>query len=255
MPLDCRPLVPWRSAFPVPERCLLGLIRRAIRLVGVMGLAGVFCAQTTTTRESYLSWNADRAEKEAKAMRAEGRVAGQGGIRIRSIDPSSSYKIRATWLTPDVIRGTARLLQISERIASSDATALVSEAEAAGHTVIPVEIDRVPVLGLLTTMEHYLTGITPTPTHSTLKSADHSLRLDEFTEAVRRVANSVLLHHLAVVVVTAGFRRFTSCHRYERKTVRRHRDAIPISGSHSAITLIDQTRCDEILDSPIPCRR
>jgi hypothetical protein len=114
-----------------------------------MGLAGVFCAQTTTTQESYLSWNADRAEKEAKAMRVEGRVAGQGGIRIRSTDRSSSYKIRATWLTPDVIRGTARLLQIRERLATSDATALVSEAEAAGHTVIRVEIDPVEGSGVI----------------------------------------------------------------------------------------------------------
>ena len=125
------------------------LIRRAICFVGVVGLAGVLCAQKTSDQESFLSWKADRAEKEAKAMRVDGRVAGQGGIRIQSTYRSSSFKIRASWLTPDVIRGTARFLQIRDRLSTSDATALVSEAEAAGHTVIRVEIDPVEGSGVI----------------------------------------------------------------------------------------------------------
>jgi len=58
-----------------------------------------------------------------------------------STEHSYNYKLRATWLTPEVIRATARLAQIRSWLSVEETRALVAEAEAAGDTVIMVEID------------------------------------------------------------------------------------------------------------------
>lgn len=89
--------------------------------------------------EDYLAWTMDKAEAVGKSMRAKGRTgAGQGLIHT---ERATSYKLRATWLTPGVIRASARKDQIRNRLTDDRTRALVAEAEAAGDTVVLVEID------------------------------------------------------------------------------------------------------------------
>jgi hypothetical protein len=85
--------------------------------------------------------SAERAAALGKAMRADGRVGGWFDTRILSTDRSYSYKLRATWLTPDVIRATARLEQLRDYLTDDATRELVAEAEAAGDTVMMVEVD------------------------------------------------------------------------------------------------------------------
>jgi hypothetical protein len=74
-------------------------------------------------------------------MRSDGRVGGRFDTRILKTDRAYNYKLRATWLTPEVIRASARIEQLRSRLSDEQTRALVAEAEAAGHTVILVEID------------------------------------------------------------------------------------------------------------------
>ena len=68
-------------------------------------------------------------------------MGGRLDTRILSREHSYNYKLRATWLTPEVIRATARLAQVRNWLSVEETLALVAEAEAAGDTVILVEID------------------------------------------------------------------------------------------------------------------
>jgi len=74
-------------------------------------------------------------------MRKSGRVGSIWSFRGLHTERASNYKLRATWLTPEVIRATARLEQIRSRLSEQGTKALVAEAEDAGDTVIMVEID------------------------------------------------------------------------------------------------------------------
>jgi len=93
------------------------------------------------SKEAYLSWSEDQAEKVGKSMRADGRAGGRFDFRVIRTERAVNYKLRATWLTPEVIRATARLEQIRRRLSDEQTMSLVAEAEAAGHTVVLVEID------------------------------------------------------------------------------------------------------------------
>jgi hypothetical protein len=57
------------------------------------------------------------------------------------MERSCNYKLRATWLTPEVIRATAQLAGIRRGLSDAQAEAMLAEAEAAGGTVVLVEID------------------------------------------------------------------------------------------------------------------
>jgi hypothetical protein len=90
-------------------------------------------------KEEYLTWTEKRAEAMGNMMRAKGRTgAGQGFIHT---ERATSYKLRATWLTPEVIRAAARKEQIKNRLTDDKTRELVAEAEAAGDTVVLIEID------------------------------------------------------------------------------------------------------------------
>jgi len=113
-------------------------------LVGT--LAVLLCLLVTeaaaqSQQEAYLSWSAEQAESVGKSMRSDGRVGGRFDTRILKTDRAYNYKLRATWLTPEVIRASARIEQLRSRLSDDRTRALVAEAEAAGHTVILVEID------------------------------------------------------------------------------------------------------------------
>ena len=92
-------------------------------------------------QEPYLNWTASQAEQIGKSMRANGTVGGAFDFRVIHMEHSYNYKLRATLLTPEVIRGAARLEQLRLRLTDEQTRALVEEAESAAQMVILVEID------------------------------------------------------------------------------------------------------------------
>lgn len=91
--------------------------------------------------DAWLQWDAARAQAIGTAAYVQGRVGGIFDTRILKTERSYNYKLAATWLTGDVIRATARTLQLAQRLPDVDARALVAEAVAVGDIVVMVEID------------------------------------------------------------------------------------------------------------------
>jgi hypothetical protein len=98
-------------------------------------------SQKPAADSSYLSWTASKAREVGGTTRVNGRVGGMFDFRIINTDHAFNYKLRATWLTRDVIQAAARLAQLADRLAVAETEALVAEAEAVRDTVIMVEID------------------------------------------------------------------------------------------------------------------
>lgn len=92
-------------------------------------------------RDAFLSWSGKQASNIGKSMRANGRVGGWFDTRVVHTEHSYNYKLRGTWLTPDVIRASARITQLAEGLNDDETLELVWEAENRGDTVILVEID------------------------------------------------------------------------------------------------------------------
>lgn len=113
---------------------------RALLAVGAISSL-IAVAQDTRSKEAYLTWSAAEAQKIGKSTRVNGRVGGVFDFRVVHTERSFNYKLRATWLTKDVIQASARLQQLSERLTDSEAEGLVREGTAAGDIVIMVEID------------------------------------------------------------------------------------------------------------------
>ena len=111
-------------------------------LVACAVLAAVLrLTATQAGPDAYLSWSDKQAEAVGRQMYQRGRVGGVFDMRMLKTDRSYNYKLAATWLTPDAIRATARLAQLSGRLSDAETRTLVKTAEAAGDTVIMVEID------------------------------------------------------------------------------------------------------------------
>lgn len=91
--------------------------------------------------EPWTSWSAEHAERIGRAANVRGRVGGFFDTRFLKTERSYNYKLAATWLTPEVIRASARLLQIRQRLSEQEAVRLVDQAEAAAPTAVLVEID------------------------------------------------------------------------------------------------------------------
>lgn len=91
--------------------------------------------------ESYLSWSAAQAEQIGRAMRVSDRIGKRVDVRLFNTDKAINYKLRATWMTPEVIRATARLEQLRNRLSDEQSRELVAEAESMGDTVFMIEID------------------------------------------------------------------------------------------------------------------
>jgi hypothetical protein len=90
----------------------------------------------------YLSWSASKAESIGKQARSNGKV-GNSLFDLRGIhqDKAINYKLRATLMSPEVIRATARFEQLRNRLTDAETRKLVSEAEAAGDLVVMIELD------------------------------------------------------------------------------------------------------------------
>jgi hypothetical protein len=86
--------------------------------------------------EPYLSWSASEAEAIGRASYKQGRVGGIFDMRGLKTERSYNYKLAATWLSPDVIRATARLLQLRSRLSDAETRGLVAEADPRDLTVV-----------------------------------------------------------------------------------------------------------------------
>jgi hypothetical protein len=111
----------------------------ATMVLSLWGLVVSGSAQIPT--ETFLTWSRNDATKIGAAMRRRDSVGNRFTVRGLRTERAISYDMRATWLTPDVMRATARLLQLNERLTPERAVALVKEAEAAGDAVFLVELD------------------------------------------------------------------------------------------------------------------
>jgi len=89
----------------------------------------------------FLRWDSRRANSIVAAQRVNGDIGRNLDFRVIRTDRSINYKLRATWLTPDAIRAAARLEQIKKTLTDEETLKLVADAEAAGDTVILVELD------------------------------------------------------------------------------------------------------------------
>lgn len=92
-------------------------------------------------QDDWLSWPANRAEAVGKGMRKSGRVGGFFDMRVKSTNKSYNFKLRATWLAPEVVRAGARLLQLQERLSDDEARQLAARGLEAADTIILVELD------------------------------------------------------------------------------------------------------------------
>lgn len=99
---------------------------------------------TTTSNgadDDFLQWNA----KQAKNIALSGRVSGQAGksldFRVLATDRSFNFKLRATWLTPLVIKALAKLEQTAKALSAAETQKLVADAIAAGDIILQIEID------------------------------------------------------------------------------------------------------------------
>lgn len=105
------------------------------------GLVATQAPPPSDPEEEFLRWTAQQAETIGEQGYKRGRVGGWFDTRVLKTERSYNYKLAATWLTPEVIRASARLLQLRSRHSEDEARAMVRNAEAAGGTVVMVEID------------------------------------------------------------------------------------------------------------------
>lgn len=106
----------------------------------VAALANLCATQAPPAQpEAYFTWSAAQAEAAILAMTAKGRVPGTR--KVLNTEQARGYKLRAVWVTPDVLRASARRIQLRERLNQEQTRALVAEAEAAGVLIVLVELD------------------------------------------------------------------------------------------------------------------
>jgi len=107
--------------------------------------------QATPTSDEYLTWTAEQAVNIGKGGRVSGRVGGVFDLRVIHTEHSYNYKLRATLMTPEVIRATARLEQLRLHLTDEQTRLLVKEAEQVNGLVALVEIDAREGSGVIST--------------------------------------------------------------------------------------------------------
>jgi len=111
-------------------------------LLGIVSFFSSGNAQIATPeKEPYFSWTASQAENIGKSMRDNGKVGSSWDFRGINTNRAINYKLRATLLTSEVIRASARLEQLRNRLTDDQTRKLVAEAEAAGDIIVMIEID------------------------------------------------------------------------------------------------------------------
>ena len=91
--------------------------------------------------DAWLQWPEKTALEVGRRMRVTGRVGGRWGIRGMHTERAMNYELRATWMTPEVLRASARMAQLRGRRSAAEATRLLHEVEAAADTIVMVELD------------------------------------------------------------------------------------------------------------------
>jgi len=121
-----------------------------VKAVAIVEAFCVFLATATvlgqqrsgpSSADNYLTWTSAQAQRIGRGARVNGRVGSAFDFRVVHTERSYNYKLRATWLTPEVIRASARLTQLTDGLSNDQTQALVAEAEAVADTVLMVEID------------------------------------------------------------------------------------------------------------------
>jgi hypothetical protein len=99
--------------------------------------------------QDYLSWSQSQVKNMGSEMTEKGEVDMNNGLRVMSTNKATSYKYRVTWLSPSIIRATARLEQFRQRLSNDETQKLVEEAENAGPTIFIVELDAIEGSGVI----------------------------------------------------------------------------------------------------------
>ena len=116
-------------------------------LLKIFVLIGLFCSITfaqdsiSALDTEFLSWNQKEAVKFGEVWRVNGRIGGYFDFRIKSTDKAFNYKLRATLMTPEAIRATARFEQLRNSLTNDETLNLVAKAESEKSLVVLVEID------------------------------------------------------------------------------------------------------------------
>jgi hypothetical protein len=101
----------------------------------------VLCAGAALLAQpaEFTRWSAEQCESIGQSTYAKSNI--QGRRSILATERAKNYKLRATWFTPEVLRASARLQQLRNRLPDAELQAMVEEAEALGGTVVMVELD------------------------------------------------------------------------------------------------------------------
>lgn len=111
---------------------------RALLVALVVAVTPAVFAQAD---DAWLQWPEKSAREIGRRMRVVGRVGGIWGIRGLHTERAMNYELRATWMTPDVLRASARMAQLTGRRSAAEATRLLRDAEAVADTIVMVELD------------------------------------------------------------------------------------------------------------------
>ena len=115
---------------------------RAIRMLVL--LLWILIAQQSTSasqKEDYLTWTKDQATKIGLKWRVAGRV-GWRPVRFEiTYSGVYFYELRATLMTPEAIRASARIEQLRRRLTDDETRALVTEAEKTDGLVVFIELN------------------------------------------------------------------------------------------------------------------
>lgn len=92
-------------------------------------------------QDEFLKWDVKRAREIALSGRVNGQVGKSLDFRVTATDRSYNFKLRATWLTPTIIRALARIEQEAKALTAAETQKLVFDAMASGEIIVQIEID------------------------------------------------------------------------------------------------------------------
>jgi hypothetical protein len=111
-------------------------------------IAAFIVSSAAMLGQDYATMTPSQAQKIGKEMTVQGHVDG-ASWRVYSTNKATSYQYRVTWLTPSVIKATARLEQFRQRLTNAEVQQMIDEAENAGPTVFLVELDAIEGSGVI----------------------------------------------------------------------------------------------------------
>ena len=116
----------------------------AIRAFLIITLFCVVVSAQDSFREldkNYVSWSDKQTLQLGEIWREKGRIGGFFDNRITSTDKAFNYKLRATLMSPELIRAAARREQLRNGLTEAEMRKLVAEAEKEKSLVLLIEID------------------------------------------------------------------------------------------------------------------